>query len=272
MKKILAFSLLLISAVSNAQTSKKIQLLSGKKINVTTISSTVTDLGMGMEMNNSTTVTSNMVVISENDNYFELNNTITRMQSTMDGMGQNINFDSDKKEDLESEMGQALAGTINKAEVLKINKVNGKMEKIKSDSDAKEGNPMMGMSGMGNSESESGPVFILPSNIKPGESWNTENKEGTMTVKSTYTLKSIDNNTAVVSMSGTVDGTMEQEQMGNTMNITINSKVTGDITFDVNSSLVSKRNLVTDVSGNIDMMGQQMPISAKTTSTVTYSY
>jgi hypothetical protein len=73
-------------------------------------------------------------------------------------------------------------------------------------------------------------------------------------------------------MSGTVDGTMEQEQMGNTMNITINSKVTGDITFDVNSSLVSKRNMVTDVSGNIDMMGQQMPISAKTTSTITYSY
>jgi hypothetical protein len=56
------------------------------------------------------------------------------------------------------------------------------------------------------------------------------------------------------------------------MNITINSKVTGDITFDVNSSLVSKRNMVSDVNGNIDMMGQQMPISAKTTSTITYSY
>lgn len=146
------------------------------------------------------------------------------------------------------------------------------MEKIKADNDAKEGNPMMGMAGMGNSESESGPVFVLPSNIKVGESWNTENKEGTMTVKSTYTLKSLDNNTALVNMSGTVDGTMEQEQMGNTMNITINSKVTGDITFDVNSSLVSKRNMVSDVNGNIDMMGQQMPISAKTTSTITYSY
>jgi hypothetical protein len=272
MKKIFTFSLLLISTIGFAQTSKKIQLTSGKKINITNISATVTDLGMGMQMNNNTTVTSNMVVTNENDNYYELNNTITRMQTNMDGMGQNISFDSDKKEDLDSEMGQGLAGTINKAEVLKINKANGKMEKIKADNDAKEGNPMMGMAGMGNSESESGPVFVLPSNIKVGESWNTENKEGTMTVKSTYTLKSLDNNTALVNMSGTVDGTMEQEQMGNTMNITINSKVTGDITFDVNSSLVSKRNMVTDVSGNIDMMGQQMPISAKTTSTITYSY
>ena len=57
-----------------------------------------------------------------------------------------------------------------------------------------------------------------------------------------------------------------------TQNITINSKVTGDITFDVNSSWVSKRNMVSDVNCNIDMMGQQMPISAKTTSAITYSY
>ena len=272
MKKIFAFSLLLISTIGFAQTSNKIALTSGKKINITTVSSTVTDLGMGMQMNNNSTVTSNMVITNEDKDFFELSSTITRMQSSMEGMGQNMSFDSDKKEDLESEMGQTLGGTINKSEVLKINKTNGKIEKIKSSNDDKEGNPMMGMAGMGNSESESGPVFVLPSNIKPGESWNTENKEGTMNIKSTYTLKSLDNNTAVVSMSGTIDGTMEQEQMGNTMNITINSKVTGDITFDVNSSLVSKRNLVSDVNGNIEMTGQQMPISAKTTSAITYSY
>ena len=271
MKKISTFALLLIGSLSFAQAPKKIQLASGQKIEIVMSNNSVTDLGMGMQMTNNSTVTNKMVVTAEDDNNFELSSTITRMQMTMEGMGQNMTFDSDKKEDMESEMGQGLGDNLNKAETVKINKVSGKQEKTKVE-EKKEGNPMAGMSGMMGSEHESDLVFLIPTDKKIGDTWSEENKEKDLTTKRSYTLKSIDNNIATVTLTGSIDGTMEQEVQGNNMNMTINTKMTGDLTVNIATGLVIKKNIVSDINGSIDMMGQQMPISSKNTSAITYNY
>jgi hypothetical protein len=56
------------------------------------------------------------------------------------------------------------------------------------------------------------------------------------------------------------------------MEITIKTetKTNGEIVTDISTGLVKKRTSVADITGSIPMMGQDMPISAKATSTSIY--
>jgi hypothetical protein len=53
-------------------------------------------------------------------------------------------------------------------------------------------------------------------------------------------------------------------------NIKSETKTKGEIITDISTGMAKKRTSVADITGSIPMMGQDMPISAKVTTTTVY--
>lgn len=64
-------------------------------------------------------------------------------------------------------------------------------------------------------------------------------------------------------LEGDLFGTTTLEIQGTSFDLSMNTKTIGDIIVDIKSGLVHKRNTNADISGNIDIMGQSNPITAK---------
>ena len=86
----------------------------------------------------------------------------------------------------------------------------------------------------------------------------------------TYTLKSISGNEAVIQSNviSTAVNKLNFQEME--FEVKSETKTNGEILTDISTGLVKKRTSVADITGSIQMMGQDMPISAKATSTNIY--
>ena len=116
----------------------------------------------------------------------------------------------------------------------------------------------------------SGAFEVLPKGKNIGNSWSdTSGTKGNKTIR-TYTLNSITGNEAVIGIVivATAKNKMEVQVME--FKITTETKTTAEIITDITTGLVKKRNTVSDITGSFQLMGQDMPINAKTTSTIIY--
>lgn len=257
-----------------------LQLKKDQVITVTSVTSMDADMGMGMQMKNNSNSVNKLVVIGEDDKNFLLTNTLTSIRLTLDAMGQQTDYDSDKAEDRNSEMGKAVGERLNKTDSIQIDKKSGSLILSYKDNNSisqDPPNPMQGiMDAMGSSEQENLPVtnafFIIPTGKKVGDTWtDSSTNKNSKTVK-TYILSAIDKNMATIRLAGTIQINTAQEIQGAAVNISMTTALMGDIITDIQTGLVSKQTLLSDVSGTIDMMGQSMPVSSKVASTFTYQY
>lgn len=256
-----------------------IVLNNGQKITVTTTSNTDSDMGMGMQMKNISTATNLLQVIATNDTSYAISNTLTKMSISMDMMGQQTNYDSEKDADKDSDIGKSIATKLNHADTLSVNKMTG-LTDIKStiaSPEKEEKNPMvdmmaaMGVSA-GKDPSLEAAFFIIPKDKKTGDSWSDSTTEKNIRTLRQYTLQSINNDIATIVVKGSISGNGEAEVQGTTIAFTMNTKNTGEIIVNVKNSLVNKMSNNADVSMTMDMMGQSMPISSKTTQTIVFQY
>ena len=106
-----------ISTTAFTQSGTALHLQKGQKFQVenkieTTSSTTVQ--GQAMDSKANITSTYNIEVKDKvNDNY-NLSNTISHILMNMEMMGQSINFDSDKQDDMNGMVGESLKDYINK--------------------------------------------------------------------------------------------------------------------------------------------------------------
>jgi hypothetical protein len=107
---------------------------------------------------------------------------------------------------------------------------------------------------------------ILPEKeVNKGESWNVDGKDS----KATYTLSDITDNEIIVTF--TEEGKTERTQTTQGMEMLIKStdKTTGKIILDKTSGIMKQRISTTNSEGNMEVMGQSMPMNTKITKTVT---
>ncbi len=269
MKKIIMAAAVLYSVGAHAQSASHggVQLQKGQVINSSTTAETDIDISMGT-MKNNIGAKAKMIVIGENPSSYTLTLQTVSMKMSMDGMGQNMSFDSDKPEDMNGEVGKTFSGKFTKLDTFQVSKKDGKTTLLSQPAEEQE-NPMM--MGMGNQQNNgfSGAFLVLPS-TKIGFSWMDSATLKTTKTKTTYTLQSIDNGVATVKQSSTMDGTNEFETQGMTMNMTINMKTEGIIKVNAQSGTVISNNSNIDMTGSMDAMGQQIPITSKIVSTSTY--
>ena len=276
MKKYLAVIILIASVNAQAQ---KIALKKGQQITIITkLDQDVDMTAMGMQMkNNSNTTGIFQHKDSNNENYIT-SYTLSKVNLKMDMMGQENKYDSEKPEDKDSEMGKAISEKIGKEVTVLVNKNTGKASlDIKTSSPEKqpEANPMAGLMDAFGSVTEEANVetvfFILPAGKKTGDSW-TDSSMSTKTMKDvrTYTIKSVEKGVADVTLLSLMSGTTNTEMQGMQMEISLSVKTEGQIVVDTVTSLVKKRSNTANLTGNIEMMGQSIPIISKAVMTVDY--
>jgi Family of unknown function (DUF6263) len=226
-------------------------------------------MGQQMDIKADVTVVRQLEIKDKKDKTYNVASTITRMATEMDMMGQNINYDSDKKEDSASDMGKLLKEKINVPVALEMGEngkiIPGKKEAAPAAEEAGNMAAMMKSMGVGDDDAIlTDDMFItVPKNVKAGDVWNDSIiVEGQKTYRD-YTVKSIQGNEAVVSIGGKLLTDKKMENQGMEMNLVMESKITGELKVDASTGVIKQRTLTVDGAGNIEMMGQQVPMTTK---------
>lgn len=272
MKKI---SLLLASAVClstaiTAQTTGTLKLTKGQKYVVenklSTTSSTQVQ-GQAMESTADVATVYNIEVKDKTDNNINLSNTISNIKMNMSMMGQNITFDSDKKEDMDGNIGSTLKDFINQPKDIVIDHAGN----VKPSTDTSAASGLAKQLDFDASGYGAELAFLaLPKNPKVGDTWTDNNSGDSTLAKSiTYTIKEINGNVATVSFTGTVSTQKTIEQQGMEIGTKTKGKISGEEMVDVKTGVVQTNNSTTEASGTVSAMGQDFPTSTKVTSTTT---
>lgn len=271
MKKIIIFALSFGTINVNAQSLK---LKIGEKITITTKSTMVSmkqaELGGG-ESKIQSTMSGVINFTGQNNDSYLGSFTGIRMTSLN---GEGVAFDSDKKQDLESDYGKIIASNLNKSVAITINKENGitsETENKKTESFSREEND-----NEVKTTTQSTPIkmnesvyanafFIVPSDKKIGDKWTLDKSEGEMKYIKNFSLKSITENIATIDFSSTRKGTFSNENNGIQTETFIDSKGKGTIIVDTKTGLVKKISSLNELNGEMESMGRSISISNKTT-------
>ncbi len=273
MKKLLLFIAVGLSANVFAQNA--ITLQKGQAIKITSTSKMVAELGMGMQMTNDLNVNAEALVKDENNTSYVISSKVTRLVLKADMMGNSTNYDSDKKEDQESDMGKTLSPYVNKETETQLNKATGKVDSMKMADVDENAQQKLGplAEGIQNFSGDGIVASIyqhIPSGAKAGTSWSDTTVKDGMTSISNYTLKSIDNGISTVEMKGTMTGTKQVEaQGGMQIDMTIDAKNSGTILVAANG-MVKKRTQKVEMTNEMNVAGQAMTVTATTDSENTF--
>lgn len=278
MKQIFVFASLLVVMTASAQTiSKKVSLAKGQQLeqlSKTTVNMTQELMGQSMEIQMESNSTNLLEVKDDNSAGYSLSNTLKKVLMNMNVSGQETKFDSEKKEDMDGQLGSAFKNKINKPREFVVGK-DGIITSVKEVPKAEEGADMIG--GMLNGAEETpGAAFIALANIpakgaKVGDSWTDSTSDKTSRTVNRYTLRQVNNGEGTVDINSDLNINREMEQQGMTMQMAMKGTSIGEYTFDVTTGLVKSRKTMTKATGSIDVMGQTVPltIESSTTSTVT---
>lgn len=252
----------------------KINVPKGQKIQAEiTIKAEVTPMP-GMDVN--TNVSSNAILEVKDISSKEItiSNTLTKVKADMDMMGKNTTYDSDKPEDKNSDLGKLFQDKLNVPADVKLDNVTGKSLTENQVADSKEdaamGGIMQMMGGATQDDIVSGAFIIIPAGKKAGDSWTDSSSDKSSKTVRSFTLVSVNGNEAVIKTKTTTDTNSDIELQGMSGTVVSTAVTNGDIIADIATALVKKKTMVTETSGNLQMMGQEMPINTKSTYTATY--
>jgi hypothetical protein len=278
MKKFLFVTLLCSAMVASAQTvTRKVALAKGQQLEQLShvkMNMVQEMVGQSMEITMESDITNVVEVKDASASSFEVANTIKKILMNMSAMGQDIKFDSDKKEDMDGQMGEAFKGKIGVPREFTVNK-DGIITALKNKDEKKEedGGGMIGgmMSGaIGDGEEKEGAAFNSLANIpskgvKVGESWSDSTSDGNGKTFTTYTLKEVSGGNGLVTLSANSAISRELEQQGMTMQMDMKGTTIGQYTFELATGIIKTRKATTKATGTIDVAGQTVPVNIETT-------
>lgn len=266
---LLAIAAIFTYSASIAQTNNNLNLKKGQKYlleNKTSTFSTTEVQGQPMEVTVEATTSYHIEVSDNNDKGYTLTNTVKNVKMEMSQMGQEISFDSDKKEDLDGPIGSAMKDYINVPQKVTIGN-DGKIIKDAAKVSDKATSPFGDFETGGFGAAMA--FQAVPKDLKVGQTWkNSSNENGTVR-NTTYTVKAINGNLATLSLAGDMDVNAKMEQMGMEMTTKAKGTFTGEEVVDIKTGVVQSQNMVINSDGNIEVMGQELPTSSKVTSITT---
>ena len=269
MKKFLLFSLCFTGLTVFAQGLK---LETGKKINSNTTTSVNMDMGMGGQMKIDGNTFSLIEITGGDEKNYNAKSTTVKMKISQEGMGQLVNFDSDKKEDRETATGKELSKMLDVPATVVIDKNTGKVTEINKKALVEDTNPMASLMGNANSAeaSTAAAFFYIPNGKKVGDKWADSLNEAGMKGTKNFELQSIVDNVATIAIKTKSKGTISKEAQGMQFEIAMDGTGDGVIVVNTKTFLVKKSTLNNDVNGTLDMMGQSLPITIKSSATTLF--
>jgi hypothetical protein len=279
MKRItlILFAFIFISTAF-AQNAGNINLTKGQKFSVDNkiiAVTTQTLMGQSMESNAELTTKYSIEVKDIKDNNYNLSNTFTKMKAKMSAMGNDVNFDSDKKEDMAGEYAASFKDIINQPKEVVIDKsgkiLNSKKEEPKPVNAQPDIMKMMIEQLLGDPEETGYGVNLAfvstPSKISTGYNWtDSSNKEGIQR-STTYTVKEIKGTDAVITITGILNTDAKSQMQG--MDIVNKSKgnLKGEEILDITTGVIKERTTTLESAGtiSIESQGLEIPMTTKVT-------
>jgi hypothetical protein len=268
-----------------AQTYKPaVKLNAGKKYEVVSnVDGMITQEAMGqtMEIPMQTKTTSALTITGTDAKGYQSSYVNDKLTFSMNAMGQDMSYDSDKKEDREGKMGEAMNAMVGKPTTFTVD-ATGNIIKESVVAPAKEktegGDMMSNMMGNMTAGSQSVcPVFDLFSSskeIKIGESISDSsenNTDGKLKNVTTYTLKEIKDGNAIFTIAGKTEVEKKMEAQGMEMEVKNSTKNTGEMWVNAATGLLVKKTLTMEGNGNVEVQGMTIPTTQKMTTTITVS-
>ncbi|WP_276485299.1 DUF6263 family protein [Paraflavitalea pollutisoli] len=275
MKKLLFIPLFLsVFAVSAQSLSRKVVLKQGQQVErVAAIKMNIgmEMMGQSIDINNDNTVTSLVEVKGASGTAYDLASTVKRVVTNMKGMGQEMSYDTDKKDAAAAnDMTKKADELVGKTNNLTI---DSKGVITKSDDtggdDKEKASGFMGMSGgVLNAGQKVGAIFDLVAKlpdhpVKVGDSWtdSTISKEGKVHTK--YKVLEIKNDEAIIDMEGTLTQAGQVENNGMTIDMNLAGTSKGQLSMETASGLVRKLTMALNATGTMEVMGNSIPFTMK---------
>ncbi len=258
MKKIVLLSFTFASLIAGAQGLK---LETGKTFKITATSDGTMEM-MGNESPNKTTSISTLKITGLEKDLYAATSTVTKKTMSGSMMGQEVTFDSDKKEDMDGQMGKFMGGDVNKEDKITIDKNTGAYKTVTEKEDG-------GMGAMMGGGSSSNPIFY-PTVIgkKTGDKWTESTDNDGIKTTTNYEVKSVNGNVITVNTSSTTKGSTTKEMQGQSAEITIDAKSTSTLTIDALTGILKQSVSDMEMTTNMDGGGQSFAIANKAKTTV----
>jgi hypothetical protein len=258
--------------------SEKIRLANGQKITVESNTEVEASLAMGMQLNSSTAVINMLEVKNSTPDHYIISNTLTKLKMNNDMMGQSTNYDSENKAGNNEEMSKLFDDKVNKSVDVTINNTTGLAvgeKKKQNQTDIDETNATADLMKIFSDNASddavvTGAFEMVPKGRSVGDSWSDTTNGRDMKTIRTFTLKSITGNEAVIQTKAVTTSVNKLNFQEMEFEVKSETKTNGETVTDISTGLVKKRTRVADITGSIQMMGQDMPISAKSTTTNIY--
>jgi hypothetical protein len=218
----------------------------------------------------------NIEVNGVKDDNYNMTNKIAAIKFHMNSIGQDISFDSDKKEDMDGQMGSSFKEIINQPKEVTMDKsgniVLSKNNDTAMEKDAASQTEMI-LKQLGDPTQIGYGAKIafcaIPVNATAGTSWKDSTSSDGITRVTNYVIKSIDNGVATIALSGTETRDTKLTMQGMEIGTKTTGTFTGEQIADIKTGVISQNNLTADATGTISLMGQAIPTTVKATSATT---
>lgn len=219
-------------------------------------------------------------VTNATDDNNTLHHQVQQITFKFDGMGQKRSFDSNNEKDMNGQFGKPIKEMLDKTFDMIIDPT-GKVLMVQPEKveNAKMDDRMAIITNMlkdvldvvqppqkGNASF----FKVLPENeAGKGDSWNesAENQSGKS--NTSYTVSDITDSTIVVDFTGNSVTVTKAEMMGNETITTMNNKTTGKIIINKTTGIIREKTTFTESNGSTEVMGSTLPVTSKTTVTIT---
>jgi len=266
---------ILFTAISFAQVPvTKIKLIKGEKFLSTT--STTGSVGMEMMGQNMETISessqvSTIEVKDETPAGYLITGIVSKMKvKTKGGFGPAMDFDSDKKEDMNSEIGKAVKDELTPKN-MQIG-FNGKALSDIKDSTNEDDMAKVMRSVMTNGAGDNGiavDFILIPAGKKSGDVWLDSSYTNGIKINNIYTLKQLTGSEAIVLLNSVSKINKSVKAQGAEITIDMNSKISSSNIIDITSGLIKEKKTTVEGTGNFKAGGQEMPMKTKITSVTT---
>lgn len=264
------FFLAMFATISSFAQKTKIIVSKDQKFKVETTTKLNTSaevMGQSMETTADTKTTTLIEVADVDHDEIKLKSTITQMVMNTSAMGQEMSFDSDKK-DNSGPIADMLSPRINKAKKIVIDPRGSVIKQEGDDAEAGGSMAMMGLQGGEATETELYVSALIGRELKAGDvipNIVTTSKDKFNSKDSgSYTVTAVENGVASISYTGTQVVNATVEQMGMEMQTTSNNMVKTELQLDVNSGLVLVKATVIEMNVSVDAGGMTIPATGKT--------
>ncbi|MBM3432179.1 MAG: hypothetical protein FJX92_04135 [Bacteroidetes bacterium] len=284
MRFITFLALTLITFVTQAQkVTGKLVFQPGQVLNITTkssMSNLVSAMGQEIELKSESTVDQLVQVTNTTEESHTLSQEIKRIRMTSEGMGNNINFDSDKESDLKGQFGGPIKELLGKKINMVIDASGNTLMAMADGAPSKstaDGANMLSqfIGGIGEmteapKQGEASFFKVLPATeVGKGDGWtNTIDRNGNK-IEEAYSVAEINDNAIILNYLSNSASSRVQENMGMEVTINLKDKTEGKITVDRKTGIVKEKALTTTSTGSVVTGMGEFPINSTSTTLIT---